>query len=105
MELYFFLDTVHNLVVGVWGNIFVDGGNFVNVIDDASLNPFGETIREVGGRSSHRAYKCSEVNGVYASESKASVRYRKGDSFVKVRKQLKLIVKSLLVINAVVRSN
>ena len=51
-----FLDTVHKLVVGVWGNIFVDGGNFMNVVDDASLNLFGEMIREVCGRSGHRAY-------------------------------------------------
>ena len=78
---------------------------FMNVIDDASSNPFGEMIREVCGRSGHSAYECSEVDGVYASESKISVRYRKRDSFVKVRKQLKLIVKSLLVINTVVRSN
>ena len=67
------------MVVGVWGNIFVDGGNFVNIIDNASLNPFGEIISEVFGRSGHGAYKCSEVNGVYASKSKASVRHQKGD--------------------------
>ena len=77
----------------------------MNVVNNASLNPFGEMIIEMGGRSGHRAYKCSEVNGVDASENKASVRYRKEDSIVEVRKQLELIVKCLLVVNSVVRSN
>ena len=77
----------------------------MNIIDNTSLNPFGEIISEVCGRSSHGAYKCGEVDRVYTSESKASIRYRKGDTFVKVRKQFKLIVKCLLVINTVVRSN
>ena len=91
MGLYFgFLGTVHDLVGGVWRNVFIDGGNFMNVVNDASLNPFGEMIREVSERSGHRAYKCSEVNGIDASEGKASVRYRlsgyrKGDSFVLVK--------------------
>ena len=60
-----FLGTVHNLVVGVWRNVFVDGGDFMNVVNNATLNPFGEMFREVGGRNGHRAYKCSEVNIVF----------------------------------------
>ena len=59
-----FLDTVHNLVIGVWGNVFIDGGNSMNVVDNASLNPFGEMFREVGGRSGYRAYKCLDLDNV-----------------------------------------
>ena len=57
-----FLDTRHNLVGDIRGNILIERRDFKNVIDNASLDPLGKILSEIVGRSGHGTNECSKIH-------------------------------------------